>query len=548
MAFPVEGGSAVVKLPTTVFPMMDSASEARLGTTVFSMPDVVTDTSTTASSASSAPTPMTTEPFDCSAGYSTWEIGWSPFKKMWCCKHYNRGCQRHSNSGYAKWQSTKTKSTKATTRTTTPSTSTKPEATTTTPESTTTTLAPTTTTTHAPTTTTTTHVSTSTTQAPTTTKTPTSTSTSTTHAPTTTTTHAPTTTTHAPTTTTTSQKTTTTTTAKPTTTTHEPKPTTPKPMTATTTVPTTRSRVPTIITAIKVTSTILTTTKATTTLEPTSTRPTTLPSTVTTTIRATTLLPTTSSTKAATSLTTAATNKTGSLYCFAVMQPIGYEVALVKLLWSLKAGLFECDEPKIYSSRMIEVAPGLKTGVVDSDLKCKYGGKFYTALNTDIFIAVWKKVVADGRYAHHSWTIKVDPDCVFFPVRLKQHLRQYDEHLVDGVYVNNCKFGLHGPIEIFSKKAVDSWHSGRAHCVAHYNKQCHGPCAWGEDLFIDQCLWKVLKVKRVNDSTILTEDHCAPAPGWDECKDRSYLAFHPFKTVEGYKKCLHNYGPRGLTG
>eukprot|EP00418_Pyrodinium_bahamense_P023852 CAMPEP_0179131874 /NCGR_PEP_ID=MMETSP0796-20121207/62660_1 /TAXON_ID=73915 /ORGANISM="Pyrodinium bahamense, Strain pbaha01" /LENGTH=560 /DNA_ID=CAMNT_0020830809 /DNA_START=124 /DNA_END=1807 /DNA_ORIENTATION=+ len=230
----------------------------------------------------------------------------------------------------------------------------------------------------------------------------------------------------------------------------------------------------------------------------------------------------------------------GSLYCFALMQPVGYELLLLQLQWKKKAGIFECDEPAILSSRVVDVAPGLKTRVVDSDLKCTYGGEFMTALNTDIFMAVWKKVIEDGRYSFHAWTIKVDPDCVFFPIRLKEKLKKHPENSPAGVYLNNCKYGLHGPIEIFSKNAVRTWDKGRQRCVDHFNKQCNGPCAWGEDLFIDQCLWKVLNVRRDNDSSILTEDHCDPKPGWNECKDRSYVAFHPFKTVDGFKQCLNN--------
>jgi hypothetical protein len=57
-----------------------------------------------------------------------------------------------------------------------------------------------------------------------------------------------------------------------------------------------------------------------------------------------------------------------------------------------------------------------------------------------------------------------------------------------GVYFNNCKFGLHGPIEVFSQKAVDVWQGGRQRCVHHFEKLCSGPCLWGEDMFIDQCL------------------------------------------------------------
>merc|ERR1719323_731144 len=32
------------------------------------------------------------EPFDCDAGYSNWQAGWSPDKKTWCCQNKQKGC------------------------------------------------------------------------------------------------------------------------------------------------------------------------------------------------------------------------------------------------------------------------------------------------------------------------------------------------------------------------------------------------------------------------------------------------------------------------
>jgi hypothetical protein len=45
------------------------------------------DTSPTASSS-----PNGSEPYDCDAGYSNWEAGWSAEKKDWCCQEKQMGC------------------------------------------------------------------------------------------------------------------------------------------------------------------------------------------------------------------------------------------------------------------------------------------------------------------------------------------------------------------------------------------------------------------------------------------------------------------------
>lgn len=221
------------------------------------------------------------------------------------------------------------------------------------------------------------------------------------------------------------------------------------------------------------------------------------------------------------------------------MLPDSYETTLLLMQHEKEIGIFACDGRAIYSNRLIKVAPGAITRVVDNDLKCELGGKYHTAMNTDIFLAVWAKVYDDGEFWAYKWTVKVDPDTVFFPDRLGPILVRYEESL-NGIYLNNCKYGLHGPIEIFSRNAVKVFETSVERCKEHFKVQCDGPCLWGEDKFIDQCLWKVLDVKRVDAFNILLEDHCDPPDGWDECGNREIVAFHPFKDAGAYGKCVDN--------
>merc|ERR1712085_120493 len=34
----------------------------------------------------------TRAPYDCNAGFSNWQAGWSVPKKAWCCQHASKGC------------------------------------------------------------------------------------------------------------------------------------------------------------------------------------------------------------------------------------------------------------------------------------------------------------------------------------------------------------------------------------------------------------------------------------------------------------------------
>jgi hypothetical protein len=227
----------------------------------------------------------------------------------------------------------------------------------------------------------------------------------------------------------------------------------------------------------------------------------------------------------------------GTLFCFALMVPHTYEQQL--LAWQFKANvsLFACEAYTVYSNATIWVTRGLTTSVVDSNLTCSKGGEFGTVLNLHIFLTIWTQVVREGLYLEHDWTVKVDPDAVFFPARLRGILRSYKEG-GNGVYLNNCKFGLHGPVEVLSRRAVQAWSQGWPWCQAHFRERCNGDCFWGEDMFMDQCLSKILGVTRENDFRLLLEDHCDAPKHWQTCSDSSKAAFHPFKSLAGYQRCL----------
>lgn len=227
-----------------------------------------------------------------------------------------------------------------------------------------------------------------------------------------------------------------------------------------------------------------------------------------------------------------------SLLCFVLTQPSGYELDLLALQHKERTGIFACDEFVVYSNKVLKVAPGVVTSVVDSNLECESGGEFRTALNTDIFLAVWAKAISDGRFHYNDWTIKADPDTVFFADRLRivVHFHQEEANEPRGAYLNNCKYGMHGPLEVFSRRAIYTWAAGAQRCVDHFTKLCSGPCLWGEDMFIDQCLEKVLMVKRVDDWNLLDEDHC-DSKEWHRCESGA-VAFHPFKNADDFQDCM----------
>jgi len=232
----------------------------------------------------------------------------------------------------------------------------------------------------------------------------------------------------------------------------------------------------------------------------------------------------------------------GSLYCFALTIPNSYEQGLLAMQHQRSTSIFACEEYAIFSNASMTIAPGVETHLVNTSLACQFGGEFGTALNLDIFREVWKAVVQETRYNLHEWTVKVDPDAVFFASRLRAVLPHHPED-IKGVYLNNCKFGMHGPIEVLSRRAVYTWAVNEAKCRKFFNKTCNGDCGWGEDIYVDQCFLKVLKVRRDNEWSLLAEDHCASDPlqpvAWTPalCKT-NHVAFHPFKSPALYTACM----------
>lgn len=213
----------------------------------------------------------------------------------------------------------------------------------------------------------------------------------------------------------------------------------------------------------------------------------------------------------------------------------GFERELItSQLWH-GASIFECEWQAVYSSGNFRLDAKGKHFFTESigDMHCEYGGPFNLALNSDIFLKAWKKVFSDGLYWKADLTVKVDPDAVFLPVRLKEVLRKADPEAE--VYFNNCDHGLHGPIEALTRGGMKVFNKGVVKCEKDLQKEFS---SWGEDVFLRHC-FGILKVDRVDEFDLLSEDHCFHEdPVRDGCSSGK-ASFHPFKNVSSYYKCLN---------
>lgn len=191
--------------------------------------------------------------------------------------------------------------------------------------------------------------------------------------------------------------------------------------------------------------------------------------------------------------------------------------------------IFACDEAAVYSSSRIDIG-GFFTNVVRTDLHCQFGGRFHTALNTAIFNTLWDQVVQDGRFRFHDWTVKVDPDAVFFPQRLLELLwhPKYDRAQQNqGAFFNNCNqssWSMHGPIEVFSRRALEVFVRGKGGCPWHNQ----------EDWFVSNCMYTLGVTS--HDVHHLLADKACPGQQWAACTT-GMVAFHPFKSLHEYQRC-----------
>jgi len=257
-----------------------------------------------------------------------------------------------------------------------------------------------------------------------------------------------------------------------------------------------------------------------------------------------------------------------SLYCFSVyVQNTGSkkkntELELLSLQARSQASIFTCDQWDVFSDAAVQVG---ETGYVTVQVNDEYG-EFHQVkrkcddgdcswVNWAIFYQVWVKVREVGKWEVTDYTVKVDPDAVFVPARLRSYLAATKGDSPHGVYFENCrnvKYGFFGHLEVMSNTAT--------RVLTKYLENCHAdfaPCAndgcdweygpWGEDVFAQRCMDHHY-VDKVEAYDMSTDGACeADRPTGEkknkkwhapDCSQVTTVAAHPFKKPAEYLKCL----------
>mmetsp|Transcript_118884 Transcript_118884/g.296572 ORF Transcript_118884/g.296572 Transcript_118884/m.296572 type:complete len:417 (+) Transcript_118884:77-1327(+) len=221
-----------------------------------------------------------------------------------------------------------------------------------------------------------------------------------------------------------------------------------------------------------------------------------------------------------------------SLYCFLVTLVHGYEPELLRYQLAKGIGIFGCNAYSVFSERQMLLGPSPNGSIVRTTA---ISGPMSSCVNnTYDFLRAWHKVAAAGEFRKHSWSIKVDPDTVFLPSRLRPKLQAH--HIatdVQKLYFRNCATykSVQGPLELFSSAAAEAFFGSLQFCRSQSYIMKHG-----EDWFFGHCM-EALGVKGVEDYNLLDDQWCT---GKHPQCSADMAAYHPFKTVDRYIRCVED--------
>jgi len=252
-----------------------------------------------------------------------------------------------------------------------------------------------------------------------------------------------------------------------------------------------------------------------------------------------------------------------TMFCFSVYtnntgtSKKSHELELLTQQRARTVSIFACDASAVYSDVGVSLGGGANTIKVDDK-----EGDFHFAhrkkkdgqgpwVNTGLFKQVWKAVGESSTYKKYDWTVKVDPDAVFLPARLKPRVRWLIRPK-NGLLLANCRhvdYGFFGNLEVYSSMAFSI-------LVANIDK-CSEMLPWkvgikdgkygpmGEDLFAEICLAKN-GVSKADAFDITIDGACPGDRPYDQitnkhwqygCDKTSAAAMHPFKKPAEWFAC-----------
>jgi len=248
------------------------------------------------------------------------------------------------------------------------------------------------------------------------------------------------------------------------------------------------------------------------------------------------------------------------LFCFSQIVSGGTEEELVKLQLKKGASIFACDDYLVTCAQRrllgtsreghdVHTTINSETGRVKMG-DVSSGATTSSFLNVLIFMKAWDLAIDSGKVWSQDWTVKVDPDAVFFPSVMREHLKHRTGGDFKMTYTLNCREKhwkqddisgnghfyripkLYGAVEAFNKKAIGAYKDAGKECKKALKWQ-----KWGEDLFMHRCM-QMMGADTLVDYKQVGDDRCPDNPP-SECKCANRAAYHPYKEIHEWFRCYN---------
>lgn len=227
-----------------------------------------------------------------------------------------------------------------------------------------------------------------------------------------------------------------------------------------------------------------------------------------------------------------------SLFCFAVVMPLGFEPSFLESQYAENAGLFACDGHLVFSnvssaSLFNKHYSSIYTAVIPGQLR-GIRGRDGVVHDSGAFITVWGQIFADGRFRSYDWTVKIDVDALVLPTRLRG-LLAYHCHLDEcgPVYVRGKSSRNSGPIEAISLPAMKYYAGAGEHCASLID---HASMSASE--YLAACMDSLMIERREETNLVSTIDGANRSP---DC-DKDHAAFYPVRSWALAFQCLQQSG------
>jgi len=201
-----------------------------------------------------------------------------------------------------------------------------------------------------------------------------------------------------------------------------------------------------------------------------------------------------------------------SLYCFMAVLPVVFGSAEERLREAAEhhqAGIYSCNEADVISSAgHLEISR--------------------------LSLEVWKQVRSKDAWQRHDWTVKADPDCVFWAPRLQWRLDELRVPEQKPVYIKTAEDGLGFPsaLEVLTRTAVKEFFAAFDDCSrSASNAITTSAAVLPENKLLKRCL------DSVGVGYMLDEYIFEPPGQVESCSDGIAVAFHPHKEPEDWLQC-----------